>query len=136
MDPEAMGSATSLYKGDFRPFEGENYTGSVDVASGYILPRPEPGPDENHQTQDEVDNQIIQSSFANFITLKVNEKSTLILRSKASTTPVEVVMNLIPIMMNYWIKKIHSQHRKKEAAAPSFGCTSAHQMGDFWIGMQ
>ena len=71
MNPEAMAIATELYKGDFLPFESEGYAGAVDVASGFILPRP-----EEPATQEEVDTQIIQSSFANFIALKVNEKST------------------------------------------------------------
>ena len=135
MDPEAMGSATSLYKGDFRPFEGENYTGSVDVASGYILPRPEPGPDEDHQTQDEVDNQIIQSSFANFITLKVNEKSTLENPSIKSFyytggSGHESHTNNDELLDQ---KNTFSTQEEAEAAAPSFGCTGAHQMGDFWM---
>ena len=72
MDPEAMAIATELYKGDFQPFESEGYTGAVDVASGIILPRPEEAP----ASQEENESQIIQSSFASFITLKVNEKTT------------------------------------------------------------
>ena len=66
-----LADATSLFTGDFRPFKEDNYKGAIDVSSGYILPRP-----ENNQTQEEVDEQVIQSSFANLIALKVDSKST------------------------------------------------------------
>ena len=66
-----LADATSLFTGDFRPFKEDNYKNAVDVSSGYILPRP-----ENNQTQEEVDEQVIQSSFANLIALKVDSKST------------------------------------------------------------
>lgn len=65
MDGMAMASATAMYKGKFQPY-GEDYTGAIDVASGYILPRP----DNN------IPDQIIQTSYANFTTLAVNQKSS------------------------------------------------------------
>jgi len=65
MDGMAMASSTAMYKGKFQPY-GEDYTGAVDVASGYILPRP----DNN------IPEQIIQTSYANFTTLAVNQKSS------------------------------------------------------------
>ncbi len=65
MDGMAMASSTAIYKGKFQPY-GEDYTGAVDVASGYILPRP----DNN------VPGQIIQTSYANFTTLAVNQESS------------------------------------------------------------
>ena len=65
MDGMAMASSTAMYKGKFQPY-GEGYTGAVDVASGYILPRP----DNN------IPDQIIQTSYANFTTLAVNQKSS------------------------------------------------------------
>jgi len=66
-----VAQATSLFNGDFRPFAEDDYSGAVDVSSGYILPTP-----EESQTQEQVDEQIIQSSFANLIALKVNSDST------------------------------------------------------------
>ena len=65
MDGMAMASSTAMYKGKFQPY-GEDYTGAIDVASGYILPRP----DNN------IPGQIIQTSYANFTTLAVNKKSS------------------------------------------------------------
>ena len=65
MDGMAMGTSTAMYKGKFQPY-GEDYTGAIDVASGYILPRP----DNN------IPDQIIQTSYANFTTLAVKQKSS------------------------------------------------------------
>ncbi|MBL6802540.1 MAG: multicopper oxidase domain-containing protein [Synechococcus sp. BS307-5m-G38] len=65
MDGMAMANSTAMYKGKFQPY-GEDYTGAIDVASGYILPRP----DNN------IPGQIIQTSYANFTTLAVNKKSS------------------------------------------------------------
>ena len=69
MDGKAMHAATELFEDDFQPFG--DYSGNVDVSSGYINPRP-----EDLQTQDEVDNQVIQSSFANLIAVKTDANST------------------------------------------------------------
>ena len=69
MDGSAMRAATELFADDFQPFG--DYDGNVDVSSGYINPRP-----EGQQTQDEVDQQVIQSSFANLIAVKTNAEST------------------------------------------------------------
>ena len=69
MDGKAMHAATELFEDDFQPFG--DYSGNVDVSSGYINPRP-----EDQQTQDEVDNQVIQSSFANLIAVKTGAEST------------------------------------------------------------
>ena len=65
MDGMVMTSATAMYKGKFQPY-GKDYTGAIDVTSGYILPRP----DNN------IYGQIIQTSYANFTTLAVNKKSS------------------------------------------------------------
>ena len=65
IDGMAMASSTALYKGKFQPY-GDDYTGAIDVASGYILPRP----DNN------IPGQIVQTSYANFTTLAVNKKSS------------------------------------------------------------
>ena len=67
LDGNVMRKATELFTDDFQPFG--DYSGAVDVASGYINPRP-----EYQQTKDELE-QVIQSSFANLIALKVNTKS-------------------------------------------------------------
>ncbi|QNJ02251.1 multicopper oxidase domain-containing protein [Synechococcus sp. PROS-U-1] len=66
-----VAKATSLFTDHFRPFADDNYTGAVDVSSGYILPTP-----EESQSQEEVNAQVIQSSFANLIALKVDSPSS------------------------------------------------------------
>ena len=60
-----VASHTSLYGGKFQPY-GADYTGAVDVATGYILPRPDAF----------IAGQIVQTSFANLTTLAVDRKST------------------------------------------------------------
>ena len=70
LNGKATMKATKLFTDDFHPFEDDGYKGAVDVSSGYILPRP-----ENQVSSEDLDN-VIQSSFANLIALKVNEKST------------------------------------------------------------
>ena len=62
---KSIAARTSLYGGKFQPY-GSNYTGAVDVASGYILPRPESF----------IEGQIVQTSYANLTTLAVDQQST------------------------------------------------------------
>ena len=66
-----VAQATEVYDTMFHPFPG--YTGEVDVASGYILPRPSYSADE---TLSEDQGQIVQTSYANFTTLAVDMKSS------------------------------------------------------------
>ena len=66
-----VAQATEAYDTMFHPFPG--YTGEVDVASGYILPRPSYSADE---TLSEDQGQIVQTSYANFTTLAVDMKSS------------------------------------------------------------
>jgi len=60
-----VAKATEAYSEMFHPYAG--YTGEVDVATGYILPRP---------TAAEDSGQIVQTSYANFTTLAVDMKSS------------------------------------------------------------
>lgn len=60
-----VAKATEAYTDMFHPYEG--YTGEVDVAAGYILPRPNASEDSG---------QIVQTSYANFTTLAVDMQST------------------------------------------------------------
>jgi hypothetical protein len=60
-----VAKVTEAYTDMFHPYEG--YTGEVDVASGYILPRPNASEDNG---------QIVQTSYANFTTLAVDMQSS------------------------------------------------------------
>lgn len=128
LDGNALSKATELFTDVFRPFADDEYTGAVDVSSGYILPRP-----EDQQTNDQLD-QVIQSSFANLIALKVNSDSSKDLPSiktfyytggsgHASHTDHG----------NYDEQTMFATQAEAEAAAASFGCAGAHQMGDMWM---
>ena len=128
LDGNALSKATELFTDVFRPFADEEYTGAVDVSSGYILPRP-----EDQQTNDQLD-QVVQTSFANLIALKVNSDSS---------------KDLPSIKTFYYTggsghasHTDHGEHDEQtmfatqaeaEAAAASFGCAGAHQMGDMWM---
>ncbi len=65
--------ATEAYDTMFHPFPG--YTGEVDVASGYILPRPSYDPNDETLSEQK-EGQIVQTSYANFTTLAVDKKSS------------------------------------------------------------
>lgn len=128
LDGNALSKATELFTDVFRHFADEEYTGAVDVSSGYILPRP-----KDQQTNDQLDH-VVQTSFANLIALKVNSNSS---------------KDLPSIKTFYYTggsghasHTDHGEHDEQtkfatqaedEAAAASFGCTGAHQMGDTWM---
>lgn len=61
----SVAKRTALFDGDFKPY-GPDYSGAVDVASGYILPRPEQF----------IEGQTVQTSYANFTTLAVDQQSS------------------------------------------------------------
>lgn len=130
LNGKATMKATKLFTDDFHPFEDDGYKGAVDVSSGYILPRP-----ENQVSSEDLDN-VIQSSFANLIALKVNEKSTL--QSPSIKT------------FYYTGGSGHASHvdngsddsdqatmfatnAEAKAAAKEMGCSGAHQMGSMWM---
>jgi len=69
MNGKAMHTATELFTDAFQPFG--DFNGRVDVSSGYINPRPEDLP-----TYEEMQKQVVQSSFANLIAVKTNSSST------------------------------------------------------------
>ena len=95
LDGNALSKATELFTDVFRPFADEEYTGAVDVSSGYILPRP-----KDQQTNDQLD-QVVQTSFANLIALKVNSNSSKDLPSiKTFYYTGEVAMLPIQTMEN------------------------------------
>ena len=67
-----VAQATEAYDTTFHPFPG--YTGEVDVASGYILPRP--SYDLDDEISEQKKDQIVQTSYANFTTLAVDKRSS------------------------------------------------------------
>ena len=133
-DGVALSAATELFTDVFRPFESDDYTGAVDVSSGYILPRP-----EDLQPADNL-NQVIQSSFANLIALKVNSDS-----SKNSPSIKTFYYTGGSGHESHSGHGGHTEHgvhggqtmfatqAEAEAAAANFGCSGAHQMGDMWM---
>lgn len=60
-----VAAQSAMFTDRFQPY-GPDYTGSVDVASGYILPRPEA----------HIPDQVVQTSFANLTTLAVDQDSS------------------------------------------------------------
>ena len=133
---KALAEASSLFADVFRPFASDDYTGAIDVSSGYILPRP-----EYQQSAEQLD-QVIQSSFANLIALKVDSKST----KKSPSIKTFYYTGGSGHAAHSGHGDAHASHSndeqdtmmfetkaEAEEAAASFGCTGAHQMGDMWM---
>ena len=128
LDGNALSKATELFSDVFRPFADEEYTGAVDVSSGYILPRP-----EDLQTNDRLD-QVVQTSFANLIALKVNSDSSKKLPSIKTFYYTGGSGHASHTDHGDHAEQTMFPNRKAaKKAAKNFGCQGAHQMGDSWM---
>ena len=130
LNGRATMKATKLFTDNFHPFKDDGYNGAVDVSSGYILPRP-----ENQVEMNELEN-VIQSSFANLIALKVDEKSTR--QSPSIRTFYYTGGSGHTAHANHGSDdsdqlSMFGTKAEAEAAAKEMGCSGAHQMGSMWM---